>query len=365
MKVALVHKSDAMRSPGGGEVQLLDTAAALERLGVETKVCAVDALHDRLPEVDVFHFFGTVEEFLPAMERVASAGLPSVVSTIAWYDLSAYWHESDRLVGRLGAASRFLARAAFPELPSWRKRLYRTASLLLPNSEAEAEQLRRYFRIESEKIQVVPNGVDPRFGVLPSEESVKHSSALECLHTLLGPDLAKAVLCVGRIEPRKNQLALLRAWRDPEHPLVFIGEPPPEHEGYYQKCCRNAPGKVLFVGPVDHDDPALVQIYAEVACLVLPSRFETPGLVALEAALTGTPLVLTERGCTREYFGDLAEYVSPDDTVGIREAIVRAIARGRHSELIERVLSHFTWDKAAKVTLALYESAVSGSMKDQ
>lgn len=363
MKSILIHKTDAMQSPGGGEVQLLETAAALARLGVETEVCAVDTLKNQPVEADVYHFFGTVDEFLPAIRRLSREGHPCLVSTIAWYDPRAYWHEAGWLASRVAAVSRFTLRAAMPWLPSWRKRLYQTASLLLPNSEAEARQLRRYFGVPSEKIHIVPNGVDPRFFIAPAdrtEEGVENLARRLCAsassHAAF--DLSKAVLCVGRFEPRKNQLGLIRAMRKTNHPLLFIGGPVPGHEAYYQTCRKEAPEKALFLGPIDHHDPALAQAYAGCACLALPSRFETPGLVALEAALTGTPLVLTRRGCTQEYFGDLAEYVSPDDAEEIRVTVAHAIARGRRPELIEHVLSRFTWDKAAETTRAAYEAAL-------
>ena len=363
MKATLVHKTDAMRSPGGGEVQLLETAAALERLGVTTEIRSVGELDDLKAcshETDVYHFFGTVKEFQPAIQRLSEKGMPCLVSTIAWYDLSAYWHESNQFVERLKAVSRFSLRAAMPGLPSWRKSIYRTASLLLPNSEAEAGQLRRYFGISGDKIRVVPNGVDPRFASW-SDDTYKKASQnlagrLEVLDSKF--DVSQAVLCVGRFEPRKNQLGLVRALKETGQPHLFVGGPAPEQDLYYRQCRREASEQAAFLGPVDHDDPLLLKLYSECACLVLPSRFETPGLVALEAALTGTPLVLTERGCTREYFGDLVEYVSPDGPSAIRQAIQRAITRGRRPELAKHVLSRFTWDKAAEATLAAYELVV-------
>lgn len=363
MKAILIHKNNAMDSPGGGEVQLLETAAALNRLGVETEVCASDMAHIRQTQADVYHFFGTVAEFLPLIETLSQKGLPCLVSTIAWYDLAAYWHEPDRLLGRLRAVGRFGTRAALPWLPSWRKRLYQTASMLLPNSEAESRQLVRYFGVPKEKIRVVPNGVDPRFSCrqVNDGENTLPTTNLSRRLEVLAPefDISKAVLCVGRFEPRKNQLGLIRALQGTEHLLLFIGGPAPGHKAYYQKCQAQASHRTVFLGPLNHDDPVLAEAYAACACLVLPSRFETPGLVALEAALTGTPLVLTERGCTREYFGDLAEYVSPDSAKSIRQAVARAIDRGRQVKLVEQVLSRYTWDQASRATLDAYEEVVS------
>src|SRR5690606_26961532 len=86
---------------------------------------------------------------------------------------------------------------------------------------------------------------------------------------------------------------------------------------------------VTFLARLPHDGQLLASCYAACRCLVLTSLFETPGLVALEAAAQGVPLVLTDRGCTREYFGHHACYVSPLDWAAIRQAVESAATQPR------------------------------------
>ena len=93
-------------------------------------------------------------------------------------------------------------------------------------------------------------------------------------------------------------------------------------------------------------------------CLVLVSWYETPGLVALEAALSGTPLVLPRGGCAREYFGDHAQYVAPDDLRAIRLATLGALSRSRSPQLASLVREHYTWRTAARITREAYEQVV-------
>ena len=91
---------------------------------------------------------------------------------------------------------------------------------------------------------------------------------------------------------------------------------------------------------------------------MLASWFETPGLVALEAAMQGVPLVLPSRGCAREYFGAWADYVSPDDLRGIRRVTLAALGQPRSAELARMVRRRYTWQAAAQATREAYEKLV-------
>ncbi|MBN2216308.1 MAG: glycosyltransferase [Pirellulales bacterium] len=343
LRVVAVPRSDAQRAPGGGEIQMTSTVAALRDLGVDATVWHPG--EGELARADCVHLFGSRPEHLPVVEAARRRGAPVVLSTIAWFDWADYWRGGSGLVGRAAAAARFAARAACPRLPSWRRRLYHSVDLLLPNSAAEAEQLSRYFGVPAERIRVVPNGADPRFGRCDPGAFVERFG------------VEGFVLCPGRIEPRKNQLGLIRAMRGIDTPLVILGRVVPGHEDYFEICRREAAGNVRFLDRLDHDDPLLGSAYAACGCLALASWFETPGLVALEAALSGTPLVLPDGGCAAEYFGSHARYVRPGDVAGIRRAVLGALAAGRSRALAEHVRERFSWDAAAKATLDGYAAA--------
>jgi glycosyltransferase involved in cell wall biosynthesis len=223
-------------------------------------------------------------------------------------------------------------------LPSWRRRLYHAVDVLMPNSQAEAEQLVRYFGVSTKRIHVVPNGADGRLAEADPEPFARRVGG------------RGFVLCPGRIEPRKNQLGLIRAMRASGVPLVILGDPVAGREGYAARCRRAADRHVTFLGRLDHEDPLLASAYAACGCLALTSWFETPGLVALEAGMSGAPLVLPEGGCASEYFGPMAGYVRPNDRAGIRRAVLAALERGRSAELARHVREHFSWTVAAEAT---------------
>jgi glycosyltransferase involved in cell wall biosynthesis len=339
--VLLAGKLAAMDPPGGGEIQMLATAKALSSTGVAARPWR--PWEDSFSAADCLHLFGSLPEHLPLVEAARRRSLPVVLSTIAWFQLAHYWREPRSMPGRLAACARFAARSACPRLPSWRRRLYRAVDLLLPNSHAEAEQLTRYFQVPPQRIQVVPNGADARFAAAQAEPFAR----------LVGTQ--GFVLCAGRIEPRKNQLGLLRAMRGTDVPMVVLGDVAAGHECYLAECRRVADRRVQFVPRIDHDDPLLASAYAACGCLVLPSWFETPGLVALEAGLSGTPLVLPKYGSASEYFGPLADYIASSDLGGIRRAVLAALRRGRSPTLAKLVRDNFSWHRAAQVTREAYD----------
>ena len=74
--------------------------------------------------------------------------------------------------------------------------------------------------------------------------------------------------------------------------------------------------------------------------------------------MTGTPLVLTSRGATKEYFGPLATYVSPHDDRGIRDAVMQALGRNRDPLLADLARQRYTWQAAARATREAYATLI-------
>jgi glycosyltransferase involved in cell wall biosynthesis len=164
------------------------------------------------------------------------------------------------------------------------------------------------------------------------------------------------VLYVGRIEPRKNVLGLVRATCAARLPLVVIGDPVPGHEPYAHACHTAGQGTVRWLGGLSHDDPLLASAYAAARVFALPSWFETPGLAALEAALAGCAVVLTPFGCTREYFGDRVPYARPDRPAALVQALKTAWSCGADGAASAHVARHFLWSTVARETAEVYDA---------
>lgn len=341
LRIALAGGLTSLAAPGGGETQLLATAQALSSSGACAQMWR--PWEAGFEGIDCLHLFGSLPEHLPVVLAARRRGIRIALSTIAWYDLAACWHEPTQLGSRLSRCARFLIRKALPVLPSWRRRLYDAVDLLLPNSQAEAEQLMRYFRVPAQKIRVVPNGADRRF-------AAPQSASLGDLDRV-----GKFILYPGRIEPRKNQLGFLQAMFGTNAPIVILGDVVPGQLDYFKACRAAARGVVRFMPRIPHHDPRLEHLYAAAGCVVLASWFETPGLVAIEAAMSGTPIVVPARGSAEEYFGPLARYVDPGDPGQIRSAVLAAYQSPRDPVLAELMQSRFTWEDVARRTYEAYE----------
>lgn len=364
MRVLWLVRRNLVQHPGGDTVQIQQTAAALRRLGVTVELSA-DSDRD-LRGYDLVHLFhlDRLWENIEHARRTRAAERPLVLSTIYWPA-----DEFDR-AGRRGVQG-WLARRAGSRvyqnlrllqrclLHAWEQRRPRASSLLfsfhrgvaelltstavlLPNSRAEQAQIEASFGI-TRPVVVVPNAADTAtFGPPPA-----------------GAPPRAGVLCVGRIEPRKNQLALIEALRGTGFPLTLVGPVGRYSRAYGRRCRRAADATVRFVGP---QPPAeLRRLYHAAAVHVNVSWYETPGLASLEAALSGCAIVVTPGGCTREYFGEQAVYAEPGDPATIRAAVTQALERGPAAGLAERVAREYTWDRAAEQTVVAYRWVLNGA----
>jgi glycosyltransferase involved in cell wall biosynthesis len=338
----LVHApSTAFQAPGGGENQLVQTARHLEAMGADIRLFSPWV--DRLEDYRLLHLFGMSREGLELATAARHRGVPVALSPICWLEPKALYRLAQNRARGLWNVAKWSVKGLVPTVRGWRDELIRVADVLLPNSRAEADQLIRLFSARPAAIQVVPNGVDPRF----------EDSDPRLFRSIHGN--SDFVLYAGRIEPRKNVHGLILGARRAGVPLVIIGDAPPGCETYLDSCRDMAGGAATWYDGVDHDDPRLASAFAAARVFALPSWFETPGLAALEAALAGTAVVITPHGCTREYFGDLAEYARPDQIGGIAAAIERAWHDGPRDDLRDGIKSRFLWADVARRTAEAYD----------
>lgn len=333
--------STVFQAPGGGENQLVQTGSELHELGLPIRLFS--RWVDRIDQARLIHLFGMSREGLDVARLANAQRVPVVVSPICWFEPAALRALATNPVRGGVDLAKWAVRRVFPRLPSWRRELLDLADAVLPNSQAEADQLIGMFGTDPRKIQVVPNGVQPAFA----------SADPSLFRATYGED--DFVLYVGRLEPRKNVLGLIRAVRPTGYPLVILGEMPPGQDEYRAACRAEGQGFVRWLGRVEHDDPLLASAYAAARVFALPSWFETPGLAALEAGLAGCSVVITPFGCTHEYFGDRVLYARPDRPKSIRSAIQTAWMQGAHPELSQHIADHFPWARVARITAEVYE----------
>ncbi len=356
----LMHAGSAVfQAPGGGEIQLVKTGMALQARGC--RVGLFNPWRDKIADARLIHLFGLHPEFEPVAAQAKSAGIGVVISPICWYDPRAQWALAPGWLSGCLAVAKHCALSHVPPLRhrAWRSRLLRLADAILPNSRAEADQLHRLLGVPAHRLHIVPNAVD-----LGESESFARSAADatgdENGYAWLS-DVGDYVLYAGRIEPRKNVLGLVHACRQLGLPLVVIGSAPAESHQYMQRCREAADGRVRFVGSLPKGDPRLAVAMAGARVFALPSWFETPGLAALEAAAVETPVAVTARGSTREYFGDDVHYCDPADPATVRDALAEAWnhPRATRPELAARIRQNWSWNETARLTEAIYDAVAA------
>jgi glycosyltransferase involved in cell wall biosynthesis len=201
---------------------------------------------------------------------------------------------------------------------SW---LFRNAPLLLANSHEICNELRALYGVAfpQSRIAVVPHGVAPA----PPDKFPETA-----------PDGWLRVLYVGRIERRKGLDLLLQALVPlfDEYPAVvleIVGAPVPEEKAYTAQIARLYEGlvarghaeRVIFHGYVDEAE--LSRHYAACDVFVVPSRFESFGLIAIEAMRFGKPVIAARVGGLAEIVepGLSGELFTPDSAESLRDAL--------------------------------------------
>lgn len=354
MTVAFIIRSTLYSVPGGDTEQIIQTAKGLRDLGVTVDILATNTKIE-YNKYDLFHFFN-ISRPADILYHARKINKPFVVSTIL-VDYSEYdkYHRKG-LAGVLfrrlpvhaneyiKTVARWLLRRDCLRTKSYlwkgqRKTILsvlRKASMLLPNSASEYQEVIKQFGIER-PFAVIPNGIDSSLFV--PDPAIKKDNTL--------------VLCAARIEGRKNQLNLIKALNNKPYTLFLTGLPAPNQKKYYDACKKIAAGNIVFCGRVPTDK--LCEYYKKVKVHVLPSWHETCGLSSLEAAAMGCNIVITDRGFTRDYFGEAAFYCEPGDFVSIFKAVDRAAKSETRTDLQEKVLTEYTWGKAAEATLSAYQ----------
>jgi glycosyltransferase involved in cell wall biosynthesis len=229
------------------------------------------------------------------------------------------------------------------------------ASVVIANSQLEATQLAAGGMPE-DRIETRSNG-------FPAPRDAPPTGALR---TRIGIDAATPLLLnVGRISFKKGLDLLLEATsRLPDVHLAILG--PDDGDGTLERLLaqREELGlshRVHFLGPTDDAGPG--DAYADADVFVLPSRNESFGMVAAEAAAAGTAVVLTDRCGVAEILGDRAAIVTPCHSVAIGDAIRRLLddaelrrSLGDGGRAVARAT---TWDAVAERQETLYELALS------
>ena len=224
----------------------------------------------------------------------------------------------------------------------------RAAGILAP-SRATADDLVALAGADPEKIHVTPLAAS-----LPASQS-DPAGALERLGIA-----TPYVLFVGTLEPRKNVLTLVRAYRrlapDVPHALVLAGPDGWHTEELDAELARAGPGTVVRTGRVSEAD--LDALYRGATAFAYPSSLEGFGLPVLEAMARGVPVVTSRTPALVEVAGDAALLVAPEDAAGLADVLARILTEPALAEDLSvrgtTRAAGYSWNATARATLEAY-----------
>lgn len=241
----------------------------------------------------------------------------------------------------------------------------RATAIIAPSASAKRDIVRTY-GLQYERVHVVHEAAAPEFARVTDPltlADVRHRHSL--------PD--RFVLYVGAIEPRKNLPRLLDAFADRyhrgdlTHQLVCAGPYGWLSRDIGERIERlGIAHAVHFTGYVPFAD--LPAIYSLADMFVFPSLYEGFGLPVMEAMACGAPTIVGHASALMEIGGSAVSVVDPLNTDALGEAMVTlAHDADRRSDLSARGIaraSEFSWERAAKETMAVYRMAAQVATVD-
>ncbi len=231
---------------------------------------------------------------------------------------------------------------------------------LITCSQAMRHEVAGLFELEPGPISVLHNGIEPRRWSVPPADR----AALRRRHAPAGEPL---LLCFGRLEHEKGVQDLIAALprirrSHPGTRLLIAGTG--TAVDFLTRCARahRVRRSVEMLGHLTDDE--LATLLATVDALVVPSRYEPFGIVALEGAAAGAPLVASTAGGLAELVrdGETGLSFAPGDVAGLAAAVCEVLADPaaavvRATAARARLAAEFDWQRIAAATAAVYADA--------
>lgn len=316
---------------GGVHNRIERTVNAIRNANVS--VDYFDKFNTVIDDYDVLHVFMLNVESYGLIKLAKSKGKKVVISSIVTLSgklqLTFYW-----LIRRIPVMTTY--KILFD--------ICRSADSIIVETHQEAVFINKYYHVEQSKIHIIPNGSD----AVTSESKV--------IYDFIGKKCEYA-LEVGRFDSNKNQLSVIRALKNTDIEVVFVGGASPSEPDYYERCVIEANGaqNIHFLGWIDSKDDILKSAYSNSKVLISSSFYETFGLSIVEGAMAGNIPVVSQTLPILEYevFKKCITF-DPNSIDDIREKIEYAMRQDKSPEFIKAITESFSWEKVANDHIGVY-----------
>ena len=234
----------------------------------------------------------------------------------------------------------------------------RRADLLLTVSEYSRERISHHYGIPEKRIYVTPNAVSEDFFHIDKREAAEFTQ---------DKGIEKYILYVSRIEPRKNQIAVLRAydemklWRQ-GYDLVFIGRktlPTPQFDVYLKSIDKKATPHIHIFNQVDYGELKLW--YGAASLFIYPAIAEGFGIPPIEAGAAGIPCICNNKAAMKDFTFLGKNLIDISDSDLLKETIKRCLSSPTDTNSIgQAIKAKYNWQVIAQAYYTLLQSKVLG-----
>jgi len=367
MKVLLQGRYDLLRRIGGDSVLIQNLHVQLSQHRIYCQINTTEKIN--FSKFDIIHLFGIMRihdlypyflqakkyhkkiivtpiyEDLNLLDNYGRVGWEGFFANILLNDLKELGKGFLRAVKDKKQFKSAFLQSLVP-YSKQQKNLLLSANNIIATSHGEMNNLIKNFCLSKSKVSIIP--------ICINEDGRQVSKNL----FVNKYGLTNFILSVGRIEPKKNQLGLIKALKDTKVPIVFVGNLSQYHKSYATEFLKQVQRNsyIKYVGALERN--MLLSAYKAAKVHVLPSWFEVLGITNLEAGISGCNVVTTSNGYAKEYFGDLAWYCNPEDESSIKHAIEKAYNSPVNNELKNIISEKYTCKNMIPRILQVYKKVL-------
>ncbi|MEO0088283.1 MAG: glycosyltransferase family 4 protein [candidate division WOR-3 bacterium] len=340
MRVLFVTFPGFQLFEGGIKTQVISLKEELEKIGCEVKIfCEEPVKKEELKSYEIIHFFGSGIKTFHLFQIITSFNKKIILTPV-------FYSQHSAMINKIGIGlfTFFYKYFGFYNEHLILKEMVKNSHLIVCNTCAEKDLIKKMFGLEETRLAILPNGVDIDF---------YYASPYLCYEKL---GLRGFILYVGHIGyKRKNLLRCLEVLKKLNFPTLLVGKI--IKNNYSDKCLSliKEAKNIYVIDELPHNSELLKSIYAACEVFLLPSYYETPGIAALEAGLAGAKILITKNGGTKEYFKDYAFYLNPYSQRDIEKKLVLAFKKEKNNLLREHIKNNYTWDIIAVKLRKIYE----------
>ncbi|MBG9785020.1 glycosyltransferase [Shouchella lehensis] len=363
MEVIFLMRIDAFNKTGGDTQQIKNYVKELNKLGVNATIStdlSIDLsnydivnlvnidrpietwefykkakrLEKKIVLISIHHSYEQINHF----EKTQRSGVLRLINVFA----RDFWKREKvkNLIRSINHPELFTAslKMLFSNVKEKQKEIIRESDLVITLAEKEAIEINRDFdlTISTTDYLIVKNGVN-----LPSKQVNFKKKKYD-------------VLVVGRIEPRKNQLNIIKALAGSDIKVLFVGKENGNSKSYVNefkkqiKCNEN----MSYLGAVEYEK--MKEVYMASKVHLSASWFEVTPLVDIEALYFGCNIVTTENSFSEEYLGEFAEFVNPSNIEDIKGKIIKSLGKPQIQNAQVYIKNNFNWERSTKLLFESY-----------